>query len=63
MLIEELFCRGILTIGPSRLDPHLKVGIFHPGFVSGLSALRASEMQKFRWLAGEWNYENDVPAT
>ena len=20
-------------------------------------------MEKFRWLAGEWNYENEVPAT
>jgi hypothetical protein len=39
------------------------VGLFHSDFVAGLPALRASEMEKFRWLAGDWNYENDVPAT
>jgi hypothetical protein len=24
---------------------------------------RASQMEEFRWLAGEWNHENRVPAT
>ena len=56
MLIEELFSRAIMTMGPSRIDPSRQVvGIFHSDFVSRLSALRASEMEKFRWLAGEWN--------
>ena len=63
MLMEELFSRGIMTMGPSRTDPERRVGIFQPDFVAGLPALRASEMEKFRWLAGEWNYENEVPAT
>jgi hypothetical protein len=63
VLIEELFSQGIMTMGPSRIDPSRQVGIFHPGSVSSLPALRAAEMAKFRWLAGEWNYENEVPAT
>jgi hypothetical protein len=63
MLIEELFSRGIMTMGPSRFDPGRQVGIFHSGYVTSLPALRASEMDKFRWLAGEWDHENDVPAT
>lgn len=63
MLIEELFSRGIMTMGPSRNAPGRQVGIFNSDFVSHLPALRASEMEKFRWLAGEWNHENHVPAT
>jgi hypothetical protein len=63
MLIEELFSRGIMTMGPSRTDPSRQVGIFNSDVVSHLPALRASEMEKFRWLVGEWNHENRVPAT
>ena len=63
MLIEELFTRGIMTMGPSRSDPGRQVGVFNTGFVSNLPALRAAEIEKFRWIAGEWNYENVVPAS
>jgi hypothetical protein len=63
MLIEELFSRGIMMMGPSRTDPSRQVGIFHLQFISSLPALRASKMEEFRWLEGEWNYENNVPAT
>ena len=63
MLIEELFSRGIMTMGPSRNDAARQVGIFNSDFVSKLPALRATEIEKFRWIAGEWNYENEVPAT
>src|SRR5215469_11531394 len=63
MLIEELFSRGIMTMGPSRADPGRRVGTFNSEFLSGLSRRRTSEMDKFRWLAGEWTYENVVPAT
>jgi hypothetical protein len=63
MLIEELFFRGVMTMGPSKADPARQVGIFCPEAVSQLPSIRAAEMEKFRWLAGEWNYENRVPAT
>ena len=63
MLIQELFSRGIMKMGPSRVDPNRQVGVFNPDFVSGLPALRAAEMEKFRWIAGEWSHENEVPAT
>jgi len=62
VLIDELFARGVMTMGASRSDPARQVGVFHPDYVSALPALRAAEMEKFRWLAGEWNYENEVPA-
>ena len=63
MLIEQLFSQGIMTMGPSRLDPHRQVGVFSPGLIQKLSAARALEIDKFRWIGGEWNYENRVPAT
>ncbi|MBV8841496.1 MAG: hypothetical protein JO307_01685 [Bryobacterales bacterium] len=63
MLIEELFGRGIMTMGPSRADPARQVGVFRPEAVAQLPAMRAAEMGKFRWIAGEWSYENEVPAS
>jgi hypothetical protein len=63
MLIEELFSRGIMAMGPSSGDPNRQVGVFHSDFIARLPALRASEMEKFRWIAGEWTHENHVPAT
>jgi hypothetical protein len=62
-LMEELFASGVMQMGPSRLDPGRQVGIFNPGFVAGLRQLRATELEKFRWIEGEWEHENRVPAT
>jgi hypothetical protein len=61
--MERLFSSGIMKMGPSRFDPQRRVGVFNPASVAGLPELRAAEIEKFRWLAGEWNYENTVPAT
>jgi len=63
MLMEELFSRGVMTMGPSRSDPARQVGVFGPEAVAQHSAIRAAEMEKFRWIAGGWNYQNRVPAT
>ena len=63
MLIEELFSRGVMTMGASKADPGRQVGVFRPEAVAALPALRAAEMEKFRWIAGEWSFENRVPAT
>jgi hypothetical protein len=52
-----------MKMGPSRVDPSRQVGVFNPEFVAPLPALRAAEMEKIRWLDGEWSYENAVPAT
>jgi len=62
MLMEELFARGIMMMGPAG-DPGRPVGVFNPNFLAGLAAARAAEMEKFRWLAGEWTSANRVPAT
>jgi hypothetical protein len=63
MLIHDLFAAGIMTMGPSKIDPERQVGVFNSMFISNLSTLREKEMEKVRWLVGEWNYENEVPAT
>ncbi len=63
MLIEQLFSSGIMKMGPSRLDPERQVGIFNPGFIAGIPELHSAGLEKFRWLVGEWSYENAVPAT
>ncbi len=63
MLIERLFTVGVMKMGPSRLDPERMVGVFNPEYVAPLAALRSTEMEKFRWLTGEWSFENEVPST
>lgn len=63
MLIERLFSLGIMQMGPSRIDPKRQIGVFNPQHVAGLPAMRNVEMQKFAWIAGEWEHENLVPAT
>jgi hypothetical protein len=62
-LMEELFSSGVMRMGPSRTDPQRQVGTFNHGFVAGLPALRAAEIEKFRWIEGEWQHQNSVPAT
>lgn len=49
-------------MGPSPGSPETQVGIFDANFVSRLPVRRAAEMKNFGWLAGEWRYQNHVPA-
>jgi hypothetical protein len=62
-LIEELFSKGVMTMGASKTDPARQVGVFRPEALSQFPAIRAAEMEKFRWIAGDWDHENHVPAT
>jgi hypothetical protein len=63
MLMERLFSSGVMQMGPSRKDPTRQVGLFNPNAVADLPELRTTKMNEFAWIAGEWNYENSVPAT
>jgi hypothetical protein len=63
MLMEELFSRGIMTMGPSRIEPTRQIGVFNSDMLKKFQAMKAEEMEKFRWIEGDWNYENKVPAT
>jgi hypothetical protein len=55
MLMEELFGRGIMRMGPARDDPDRPVGVFNLEFVSTVPALRLQELEKFRWIEGQWS--------
>jgi hypothetical protein len=63
MLIEELFGRGIMVMGKAPDDPQRRVAQFNLAMVSEFPALRKAELEKMRWLEGEWNTVNRVPAT
>lgn len=63
MLIEQLFSSGLMAMGPSKSEPARQVGIFRQEAVAHLPGMRTAEMEKFRWIVGEWSYENSVPAT
>jgi hypothetical protein len=52
-----------MVMGPSRHDAARLVGTFNRELVTTLPARRTKEMAKFAWIAGEWSYENSVPAT
>ena len=62
-LIEKMFESKAVRMGPSRHDPSRQVATFDPEAVRALGELRRTELEKFRWLAGDWTYENSVPAT
>jgi hypothetical protein len=62
-LIETLFSRHIVRMGPSRHDPSQQVATFDADAIGRLVAERTSEMERFRWLIGEWTFENPVPPT
>ena len=49
-------------MGPSRFDPGRQVAVFVQT-IQKVSAVRAIEMERFRWIAGEWDFENLVPPT
>jgi len=63
MLMEELFGRGIMVMGPAKDDPGRMTGVFNMELLKTLPALKAAEMEKMRWLEGEWDSLNRVPAT
>jgi hypothetical protein len=57
-MFEHLFNSGVMKIDPGR-----KVGVFDLEVISKFPALRKAEMEKLRWMEGEWNAENSVRAT
>jgi len=63
MLMEELFGRGIMVLAAAKDRPGQKVGTFNAEFLATLPALKTAEMEKMRWLEGEWNSANRVAAT
>src|SRR5690349_6755165 len=63
MLMEGLFGRGVMVMGASKNEPTRMIGNFNMELLAKFPALKAAEMEKMRWLEGEWNSVNRVPAT
>ena len=63
MLMEELFGRGIMVMGPAKDDPSRQVGTFNMELLASFPALKTAEMAKMRWLEGEWTSVNRMVAT
>src|SRR2546423_9211037 len=63
MVMEELFKRGIMTMGPSRNNPSNIVGVFNMDLAAKLPAMRRAGMDTLGWMAGDWDSVNTVPAT
>jgi len=63
MLMEELFSSGVMTMGPSRTDPSRQVGVFSPEILASLPGIRSAGMEQIRWMSGQWEHANHVPAT
>jgi hypothetical protein len=61
-LFDQLFGRGIMVMGPHRNDPERHVGVFNRELLATFPAIRAAEMEKFQWIAGQWLVSNKVPA-
>jgi hypothetical protein len=62
-LIEELFEKGTMVMGPSRHDPAETVGTFPPDLLPKLIAERKEQVQKLQFMVGDWLTVNQVPAT
>ncbi len=58
-----MFETGAVRMGPSRHDPSRVVATVDLDAARALAAARAEELRSFMWLAGDWTYENPVPAT
>jgi hypothetical protein len=63
MLMAELLEKDIMVMGPSRDDPQRQVGVLNKELVVTLPAARLAEMEKVKWLSGEWTAINKVPAS
>lgn len=50
-------------MGPSRYDPSKLIGTFNMSFLKEIPARRKEAMDTLRWMTGEWDHSNNVPAT
>ena len=58
LLFEQLVRRGLMAYDPDR-----KVLTFNLPVIAKLPAIRRQKMEEFKWLIGEWVFENHVRAT
>src|SRR3954452_1431925 len=58
LIFEQLVSRGLMAFDPNR-----KVLTFNLPVLAKFPAMRQAKMQEFKWLIGEWAFENRVRAT
>ena len=58
LIFEQLVARGLMAFDPNR-----KVLAFNLPALAKFPAIRQQKMEEFKWLIGEWAFENRVHAT
>jgi len=58
LIFEQLVSRGLMVFDPNR-----KVLTFSLPVIAKLPALRQAKIEEFKWLVGDWAFENHVRAT
>ena len=58
LIFEQLVSRGLMVFDPNR-----KVLTFNLAVLAKFPALRQQKIEEFKWLIGEWSFENHVRGT
>ena len=58
LIFEQFVSRGLMSFDPTR-----KVLAFNLPVIAGFPAIRQQRIEEFKWLVGEWAFENHVRAT
>jgi len=58
LIFEQLVARGLMVYDPNR-----KVLTFNLPMLARFPAIRQQKIDEFKWLIGEWAFENHVRAT
>ena len=58
LIFEQLVSRGLMVFDPNR-----KVLIYNLSVMAQFPAIRQQKTEEFKWLIGEWAFENHVRAT
>ena len=58
LIFEQLVRRGLMVFDPNR-----KVLTFNRSMLARFPAIQQRKIEEFRWLVGDWAFENHVRAT
>ena len=58
LIFEQLVSRGLMA-----LDPNRNVLVFNVPVLARFPAIRQQRIEEFKWMIGDWAFENHVRAT
>jgi hypothetical protein len=58
LIFEQFVSRGVMSFDPNR-----RVLAFNLPVIAKLPAIRQQKIEEFKWLVGDWAFENHVRAT